>query len=323
MSIDPKTKEKDRLHHRNRNREPYDLEALKKAEPQLLQYIKLNKYGAESVDFANPKAVKFLNKALLNHYYGVENWDFPDENLCPPIPGRADYLHYISDLLSQSNFGKVPRGNAVSGLDVGVGANCIYPIIGVTEYDWYFRGTDVEPKSIESAKKILDANPKLASKIELILKENTKTIFKGIIQTEDILDFTMCNPPFHSSAEEAMKGTKRKVGNLSGKKTDKPDLNFAGVSNELIYEGGEIAFIERMIKESKKFSKNCYWYTTLVSKESNLKKIYKLLDDMEVVQSKTIPMGTGNKSTRIVAWSYLTKPEQLKWKNDRWKVVNP
>ncbi len=323
MSIDPKTKEKDRLHHRNRNREPYDLEALKKAEPQLLQYIKLNKYGAESVDFANPKAVKFLNKALLNHYYGVENWDFPDENLCPPIPGRADYLHYISDLLSQSNFGKVPRGNAVSGLDVGVGANCIYPIIGVTEYDWHFRGTDVEPKSIESAKKILDANPKLASKIELILKENTKTIFKGIIQTEDILDFTMCNPPFHSSAEEAMKGTKRKVGNLSGKKTDKPDLNFAGVSNELIYEGGEIAFIERMIKESKKFSKNCYWYTTLVSKESNLKKIYKLLDDMEVVQSKTIPMGTGNKSTRIVAWSYLTKPEQLKWKNDRWKVVNP
>ena len=323
MSIDPKTKEKDRLHHRNRNREPYDLEALKKAEPQLLQYIKLNKYGAESVDFANPKAVKFLNKALLNHYYGVENWDFPDENLCPPIPGRADYLHYISDLLSQSNFGKVPRGNAVSGLDVGVGANCIYPIIGVTEYDWHFRGTDVEPKSIESAKKILDANPKLASKIELILKENTKTIFKGIIQTEDILDFTMCNPPFHSSAEEAMKGTKRKVGNLSGKKTDKPDLNFAGVSNELIYEGGEIAFIERMIKESKKFSKNCYWYTTLVSKESNLKKIYKLLDDMEVVQSKTIPMGTGNKSTRIVAWSYLTRPEQLKWKNDRWKVVNP
>ncbi len=323
MSIDPKTKEKDRLHHRNRNREPYDLEALKKAEPQLLQYIKLNKYGAESVDFANPKAVKFLNKALLNHYYGVENWDFPDENLCPPIPGRADYLHYISDLLSQSNFGKVPRGNAVSGLDVGVGANCIYPIIGVTEYDWHFRGTDVEPKSIESAKKILDANPKLASKIELILKENTKTIFKGIIQTDDILDFTMCNPPFHSSAEEAMKGTKRKVGNLSGKKTDKPDLNFAGVSNELIYEGGEIAFIERMIKESKKFSKNCYWYTTLVSKESNLKKIYKLLDDMEVVQSKTIPMGTGNKSTRIVAWSYLTKPEQLKWKNDRWKVVNP
>ena len=28
---------------------------------------------------------------------------FPNENLCPPIPGRADYIHHIADLLSINN----------------------------------------------------------------------------------------------------------------------------------------------------------------------------------------------------------------------------
>ena len=320
MSEAKQTPEKSRLHIRNKNREPYDLDALKIAEPQLLQYIKLNKYGAESVDFSNAKAVKLLNKALLKHYYDVDHWDFPDGNLCPPIPGRADYLHYIADLLSQSNFGKIPTGNMVNAIDIGVGANCIYPIIGVTEYQWNFKGTDVDLKSIESAQNILKANPQLSQKVEIIFKENPKTIFKGIIQPDDLFDFTMCNPPFHSSAEEAIKGTKRKVENLSGKKIKNPELNFAGVSNELIYEGGEIAFIQRMLKESKKFAKNCYWFTTLVSKESNLKKIEKIIEELEAVQFKIIPMGTGNKNTRIVAWSFLTKPEQLHWKNTQWKI---
>ena len=29
-------------------------------------------------------------------------------------------------------------------------------------------------------------------------------------------------------------------------------------------------------------------------------------------------MGTGNKSTRIVAWTFLSKDEQVKWRDERW-----
>ena len=319
MSAEKNIQEKVRLHIRNKNRERYDLDALKIAVPELTDHITTNKYGAESVDFANPIAVKLLNKALLNHYYGIKNWDFPEDNLVPPIPGRADYLHYMADLLGQSNFGDLPEGEKIKVLDIGVGASCIYPIIGVTEYGWSFIGSDIDQNSVESATNIVNSNTNLEGKIDLRLQENPTAFFKGILNTEEKIDFSMCNPPFHSSTEEAQKGSRRKVKNLSGKKTAKVELNFAGISNELIYEGGESKFIHQMITESQDFAKNCFWFTTLVSKQSNLKGIYKSLNELEVAQIKTIPIGTGNKSSRIIAWSFLSKEEQKEWRETRWR----
>lgn len=319
MSTEKNTQEKVRLHIRNKNRERYDLKALVIAEPLLADHIKPNKYGDDSVDFSNPVAVKLLNKALLHHYYGIKNWDFPEDNLVPPIPGRADYLHYMADLLSQSNFGIIPDGDKITCLDIGVGANCIYPIIGVSEYGWDFIASDIDPKSIESAEKIVNDNEQLQNKVVCKLQQDPTSYFSGIISEDQKIDLTVCNPPFHSSTEEAEKGTKRKVRNLSGKKVETPELNFAGISSELICEGGESDFIHQMILESEKFSKNCYWFSTLVSKKSNLKGIYKTLGNLEVKNVKTIAMGTGNKSTRIIAWTFLSKEEQQEWRETRWK----
>lgn len=78
-----------------------------------------------SVNFADPLAVKTLNKALLAHFYGVTHWDIPDGFLCPPVPGRADYVHHLADLLADDNGGVVPKQATV--LDIGTGANLIYP----------------------------------------------------------------------------------------------------------------------------------------------------------------------------------------------------
>ena len=303
MSRSKKTPLKSTLHARNRNREPYDLKALVNVVPELGKHIKPNKYGTESIDFASAEAVKLLNQALLKHYYGIKNWDFPDANLCPPIPGRADYLHAIADLLSKST-GELQKGNQIKGLDIGTGASLIYPILGVTEYDWNFIATDIDANSIASAEKIIEANNSLKGKIELRLQKNADSIFNGILNPDDIIDFTMCNPPFHASQEEALRGTRRKTKNLTGVKNSKPELNFAGVSNELITEGGEAEFIKIMIKQSKTRGTQCKWFTTLVSKQDNLKRIYKQLRKAEVKELKTIPMGTGNKSSRIVAWSF-------------------
>ena len=319
MSSEKSTQEKITLHPRNKNRERYDLSALIVTVPELAKYVKPNKFGDDSVDFASPVAVKLLNTALLNHYYGIKYWEFPDENLCPPIPGRADYIHYMADLLKESNFGRMPAGDKITCLDIGIGANSIYPILGVTEYNWKFIGADIDPKSIASAQNIVDNNPSLKDKIECRLQKNPKAIFEGIIGADEKIDISVCNPPFHASAEDAQSGARRKVKNLSGKNQKSPDLNFAGVSNELIYDGGEFQFIHSMIAESKRFSKSCYWFSTLVSKQSNLKGIYKALENLNAVQIKTIPMGTGNKSTRIVAWTFLSKEEQKIWRDTRWK----
>jgi 23S rRNA (adenine1618-N6)-methyltransferase len=270
------------------------------------------------VDFANPKAVRALNTALLKHYYGIAFWEFPEQNLCPAIPGRADYIHYMADLLQASNFGSMPAGEKVTCLDTGTGASCIYPLIGVVEYNWNFIATDIDLTAVESAKSIILENKNLHGKVDCRLQKEPKDVFYGILRKEDKVDITICNPPFHASAEEALKGTQRKVKNLSGEKKNRPELNFSGVSNELICEGGEHRFIHNMIRESRNFGKNCYWFSTLVSKQSNLKGIYKALEKNQAQQVKTIPMGTGNKSTRIVAWSFLSEEEQKHWRESRW-----
>ena len=55
-----------------------------------------------------------------------------------------------------------------------------------------------------------------------------------------------------------------------------------------------------------------------MSKQSNLKYIYRELDEIMAEEYKTIPMGQGNKTSRIVAWTFLSVEEEKKWVQDRW-----
>jgi len=306
-----------KLHSRNKHQGRYDLEGLMQALPELSPFVKPNKFGDLSIDFADPNAVKTLNRSLLKQYYKLNYWDIPEGYLCPPIPGRADYMHHIADVLRIYNFGNIPK--KIICLDVGTGANCIYPIIGVKEYGWSFIGSDIDPKSIKSAQKIIDSDPELNKSIELKLQSNPKDVFYNILKQEERVDLTVCNPPFHSSLEEAQSGTKRKLSNLNHKEVSTVTLNFGGQNNELWCDGGENKFIKNMIKESKKFSKSCFWFSTLVSKQSNLKGIYDSLKISGASDVKTIAMGQGNKTSRIVAWTFLSSDEQKEWRNTRWK----
>src|ERR1035437_2064959 len=110
-------KEKTRLHIRNKHRERYDFKSLVETCPELAQYVKMNIYDDESIDFANPEAVKMLNQALLKHYYEINEWIIPENYLCPPIPGRADYIHHAADLLGSDNYGRIPTGQKIKCLD--------------------------------------------------------------------------------------------------------------------------------------------------------------------------------------------------------------
>jgi len=314
--------EKTKLHPRNKHRGRYDFKALIDSCPELAPFVLLNAYHDLSIDFFNPAAVKMLNKALLKHYYEIANWNIPDDYLCPPIPGRADYIHHIADLLSSLNKGNIPKGNNIKCLDIGVGANCIYPLIGNKEYGWSFIGVDIDPVAIESANKIIELNPVLKGKIEIRLQNNQKDIFQSIIQENELIDISICNPPFHASSTEAQSGSVRKLHNLTGKKISKPTLNFGGQKNELWCEGGEVRFVRDMILQSKQFSTSCFWFTTLIAKEAHLKSIYQALKKVSATEIKTIPMGQGNKTSRIVAWTFFEEEQQKEWVNMRWNEGN-
>ena len=197
--------EKTNLHPRNKHKFGYDFNELIQTYPELKQHVFINEHGIETVNFSNPESVKALNKALLMADYDMQNWDIPQDYLCPPIPGRTDYIHYIADLLASTNNEIIPDGENVVGLDIGIGANCIYPILGNSLYQWSFVGTDIDENAIQNCKKIIEQNPKLIDAISLQLQVDSRFIFKNIILPEDKFAFTICNPPFHNSAAEATK----------------------------------------------------------------------------------------------------------------------
>lgn len=306
--------EKTNLHSRNLHRFGYDFKKLSGSYAELKKYVAVNEHQIETIDFSNPLAVKALNKALLITDYDIQNWDIPASYLCPPIPGRADYIHALADLLASSNNGIIPRGEEVQVLDIGIGANCIYPILGHAIYAWSFVGTDSDEKAIQNCKKIIETNPKLTDFISLQLQITSRFIFKNILLPEDKFDVTMCNPPFHASPDEAKKSTIRKVSNLQNAKIKEPVLNFGGQNAELWCDGGEIGFVTQMIFESAKFPMNCLWFTTLVSKKENLVSIYRTLNKVNAVRIETISMAQGQKNSRIVAWTFLSEMQQKAWK---------
>nr|MBP9690012.1 23S rRNA (adenine(1618)-N(6))-methyltransferase RlmF [Bacteroidia bacterium] len=215
---------KNELHPRNAHNNRYDFALLIAACPELKTVVTINKYGDESIDFSNPKAVKLLNKALLKQYYNISDWDIPAGYLCPPIPGRVDYVHYLADLIAKYNEGVIPRGKKVVGVDVGVGANCIYPILGHQLFGWDFLATDIDDKALNNVQKIMDNNKSLQTSITLLKQTNYNNLLKGVIGKDVMFDFTICNPPFHASAEEAKQASTRKVSNLKGKRINKPIL---------------------------------------------------------------------------------------------------
>ncbi len=308
------TTEKTTLHSRNLHRFRYDFEKLTTSFPELQKFVFTNEHKIDTIDFSNPDAVKSLNKAILISDYDIQNWDIPTAYLCPPIPGRADYIHYIADLLASSNNGIIPEGENIIGLDIGIGANCIYPIIGNAVYKWSFVGTDIDEIAIQNCKKIISQNPKLIDVISLQLQTESRFIFKNIMLPEDKFAFTICNPPFHASQEEATKSSIRKINNLENTRTTSPILNFGGQNAELWCNGGEIGFITQMIYESVKYPLQCFWFTTLVSKKENLPSIYKTLNKVGAVDIKTIDMAQGQKTSRIVAWTFLSEKQQKEWK---------
>ncbi|MDO5986621.1 23S rRNA (adenine(1618)-N(6))-methyltransferase RlmF [Flavivirga amylovorans] len=283
------------FHANNKHKSGYDLDLLCSSYPDLEPFVFENKYQTRTIDFANPKAVKALNTALLFAYYHIKFWEFPDTNLCPPIPGRVDYLHHVSDLLKQSNIHE-----NINVLDIGTGASCIYPILGNAEYKWSFVGTDIDKESLKYAQNIISKNG-LKNSISLRYQVNSSNILKGVLKEFDRFFLAICNPPFYKSEVEALEATTRKLKGLN-----KNDIvrNFSGTHNELWYQGGEKAFIHNYLYESSLFKNQCIWFTTLVSKKDLVRGMQVSLKKLGAKEIKIINMGQGNKISRIVAWTF-------------------
>tara|TARA_R110001592_G_scaffold87235_5_gene257769 strand:- start:92240 stop:93190 length:951 start_codon:yes stop_codon:yes gene_type:complete len=308
------------FHSRNKHKGHYNFGALAAANPALKKLIIAGKTGDRTLDFSNPESVRELNRALLSAQYGILDWDIPAGYLCPPIPGRADYLHTLADLLGDSHDGQIPTGPKLVGLDIGTGANLVYPLIGQNEYEWCFVGSDIDQNALENAARILAANPKMKPQISLRLQADPDRIFHGIVAAQEQFDFTLCNPPFHPSAGAAKDANRQKWQKLNKGKSleENPGLNFGGQSNELICNGGESGFLARMIAESAELAGQVFWFSSLVSKASNIPALEQQLRTLGATDVRSLEMAQGEKHSRLLAWTFLDKKQRRAWRKARW-----
>lgn len=298
----------------------YDFPLLIRNSPELAKFAAPNTYGNVSIDFANPDAVKALNRALLITFYRITYWDIPKGYLCPPVPGRAQYIDKIAALLEEANGGATPHGAKIHLLDIGTGANCIYPIIGHALYGWSFTASDIDQSAIASASLIAKKNPSLGKAVRIRMQRSKRSIFSGIILPGEKYDAVLCNPPFHASASAAREETERKWKKLGRGNT--PILNFGGRSNELWCDGGETSFAITMISESAHYAQQCFWFSILIAKEEHLPVIRKSLGKHKAEEIRVIDLEKGNKKSRVLAWSFLTQQQRDQWKKERWGGKN-
>ena len=278
------------MHTDNLHLNGYDFNNLTQVLPEIKNFL-IQSPGGLSIDFSNPEAVYTLNKALLLADYKL-TWSLPKGYLCPGVPSRADYIHHLSDMFASNQ--------DLTGVDIGTGANAIYPLLAAQIKNWRMIATDINPVAVTHATHNIKSNPGIASKIQVIHQSNNAYIFKGILKKGTYVNFTMCNPPFFESAQNAAKASRIKNKNL---KINNSDRNFAGQHQELWCNGGEALFLKRMIKESALFKEEVGWFTSLVSRKQNLPKLYKQLDKLGA-SYKTVPMSQGHKKTRFLAWCY-------------------
>jgi 23S rRNA (adenine1618-N6)-methyltransferase len=250
--------------------------------------------GRPTLDFTNPAACRTLTKVLLRHDFSIE-WDLPPGALVPPITNRANYIHWLQDLVALS----APLTPTTMGLDIGCGANVIYPLLGASLCGWSFLGVDVTDTAMEWAVRNRDANPELQPLITLrrvemqpaqraflagqtsngtsntVDDEGTGAqgggmhermgtgIISGAIAPGERFAFCMCNPPFFSDMAEAGRN---------------PATDFGGTAPEMVYPGGELEFVKSMVDDSEGLPPDTvHWYTSMVGKKGTVKAVRTML----------------------------------------------
>lgn len=179
----------------------------------------------------------------------------------------------------------------VSGLDIGTGTSCIYPLLGSKLHGWKFYGTDVDAEAVKQATDNVALNPDLKPLVEVLLVSRDSGFFAHTPPTT----FSMCNPPFYSSDKE--------MEELYSAKKNKPASSLEAAHTELVTDGGEQEFVLRMVTESLELPQQCTWYTCMLGKKQTLVEVCKKLTELKVYHT-TSSERPGKTKRWFVAWTF-------------------
>ncbi|PHH58813.1 hypothetical protein CDD80_1957 [Ophiocordyceps camponoti-rufipedis] len=243
------------------------------------------------LDFGDPASVVQLSKTLLKLDFGLE-LHLPPDRLCPPIPNRHCYILWLKDLLDSSSYD--PPGSLV-GMDVGTGASCIYPLLGCVQRPWSFIATDIDAESLAWARRNVQQN-KLDHRISIVHRNADHHLVPLDELGLDAIDFVMTNPPFYASEEDLLESARRKAR--------PPWTACTGSRTEMVVEGGEVAFVGRMVDESLVLRQRVRWYTSMLGFRSSVASLVTQLRKHGISNYAVTEFAQGTKTKRwAIAWS--------------------
>lgn len=262
------------------------------------------------LDFTDPAAVMQLTKTLLLESFGLRV-SLPADRLCPPVPNRHNYILWLKDLLdstSASYTETYETERKVTGLDIGTGASLIYPLLGCAQRPgWSFVATDIDAESLVSARANAHANG-LDSRIRVVDRAggaSNALIPLDELEDLDTLDFVMTNPPFYASDDELL--------DLAARKAQPPHSACTGAAVEMVCEGGEVAFVGRMVEESLVLRDRVQWYTAMLGKQSSLETLIERLRGHGITNFAATTFIQGSRTRRwALGWSFLTRRPSLR-----------
>ena len=270
-----------------------DFLTLIKEFPELKKYkLKQNEDNEDEFqfDWSNNELSLLMDKSILNYYFNIKYYDIPKGFLIPPIPSRINYINLINSIITKL-IKDIDIKNII-GIDIGTGANIIYPILGYSIYKWKFICTEINKEAYNNAKLILQKN-NLENNINIIKQNNKDNIFISILNRENKYIFSMCNPPYYNYENEIK---------LEDKKRDN-EYNF----DEIYYKNGEFGFFQRYFEESICYKNNVFLYTILIGKKINAENIYNKLSSYSDIIKIYIMQKilTGNNVRYIIYWSFF------------------
>lgn len=184
------------------------------------------------------KTLSALAKTLLREYFQLEV-EFAPGSLIPTIPSRLNYLLWIEDMSTAFKW------SDVSGIDIGCGSSCIYSLLAAKKFNWNMVALEIDQENFSFAENNVQRND-MCGKVQVHLQSDRNVIFKELFQKDNSkkYNFCMCNPPYFENNGKLPMNRKRRR-----EAKNEP----SGNSTELVFEGGEVEFIKKIIKESVEF----------------------------------------------------------------------
>lgn len=331
------------MHRRNIFRKEPDFKKLACDYQELKQFMTSSSKNRLKFDFKNPDALRALTCALLHRYF-QKRITIPNDRMVPAVPQRLNYICWIEDLVKLLSIHQAGDLN-VLGIDIGTGASCIFPILSCHKNPaWSFIGVEADPKSYSIAIENVQKNF-MDDRIRIVKISTEDTLNDILCLTNSPATFVMCNPPFFEEEYGVTLEMNPNICTTSGASNGAPSAggqlttatytggrpkSSANSSDkvESVCSGGEIAFVGRLLEESRHLKEEVTIYSSMLGRKQSLTHFKQTLSSLnednlswtwaELCQGKTIRYA--------IAWSFypgfdLTRAPPLRHgKNKSWKV---